>query len=52
MHDIHKSTVEAAATILKDLSAKGYHFVTVTELIGNPKPGIGYGSGRHPGSKD
>lgn len=52
MHDIHKSTVDAMPTILKDLDAKGYHFVTVTELIGHPKPGIGYGSGQHPGSKD
>ena len=52
MHDIHKSTIEAMPKILKDLDAKGYHFVTVTELIGNPKPGIGYGSGQRPGSTD
>ncbi|GAA1496989.1 hypothetical protein GCM10009628_19920 [Paeniglutamicibacter kerguelensis] len=52
MHDIHKSTVDAMPTILKDLSTKGYHFVTVTELIGSPKPGIGYGSGQHPTAKD
>jgi len=52
MHDIHKSTIDAMPKILKDLSAEGYHFVTVTELIGHPKPGIGYGSGQHPTSKD
>ncbi|MFJ6417654.1 polysaccharide deacetylase family protein [Paeniglutamicibacter sp. NPDC091659] len=48
MHDIHKSTIDAVPAILKDLSSKGYHFVTVTELIGHPNPGIGYGSGQRP----
>lgn len=49
MHDIHESTVKAVPTILKDLKAQGYHFVTVTEIIGKPKPGIGYGMGQYPG---
>lgn len=51
MHDIHASTIKAVPKILKDLAAEDYHFVTVTELIGNPKPGIGYGVGQAPGSK-
>ncbi|EMQ98965.1 polysaccharide deacetylase family protein [Paeniglutamicibacter gangotriensis] len=51
MHDIHASTIEAVPKILEDLAAKDYHFVTVTELIGNPKPGIGYGTGQAPKAK-
>lgn len=51
MHDIHESTIKAMPAILKDLKAKGFHFVTVTELIGHPKPGIGYGTGQYPGQK-
>lgn len=51
MHDIHESTVKAVPAILKNLKAQGYHFVTVTELIGHPKPGIGYGTGQAPGTK-
>lgn len=48
MHDIHESTIKAVPKILTDLQAQGYHFVTVSELISNPKPGIGYGTGQHP----
>lgn len=48
MHDIHESTLKALPKILTDLESEGYHFVTVSHLIGNPKPGIGYGSGQHP----
>ncbi len=51
MHDIHKSTLEAMPKILTDLGARGYHFVTVSQLVGDPEPGIAYGTGRHPGSK-
>lgn len=51
MHDIHKSTLEAMPKILTDLGAQGYHFVTVSQLVGNPKPGIAYGTGLHPGGK-
>lgn len=39
MHDTHKWTVDAAPRIYKELSKKGYTFVTVTELLGKPKPG-------------
>jgi peptidoglycan/xylan/chitin deacetylase (PgdA/CDA1 family) len=34
MHDIHKSTVDAVPALLRDLRAKGYTFVTVSELYG------------------
>lgn len=52
MHDIHKSTVDAIPKILGDLGSLGYHFVTVSELVGTPKPGIGYKTGRHPATKN
>ena len=32
MHDIHKTTANAADSILKNLTKKGYEMVTVTEL--------------------
>ena len=51
MHDIHKSTVDAVPKILEDLGAQGYHFVTVSQLIGQPKPGVGYETGQKPGTK-
>lgn len=34
LHDIHSSTVAAVPRILSGLQAKGYTFVTVTELMG------------------
>ncbi|MGP3961602.1 polysaccharide deacetylase family protein [Nonomuraea sp. 3N208] len=37
-HDIHPTTVEAIPRILRTLSARGYHFVTVTQLIGAGLP--------------
>ena len=51
MHDIHSSTVEAVPAILKGLRAKGYHFVTVSELLAstNPQDGAVYGRGPAPG---
>ena len=39
MHDTHKWTVDAAPRIYKELSKQGYTFVTVSEVIGKPKPG-------------
>ncbi|WP_258142370.1 polysaccharide deacetylase family protein [Arthrobacter sp. MYb227] len=51
MHDIHESTVKAVPEMLKTLKAQGYHFVTVTEIIGKPKDGIGYGTGQSPATK-
>ncbi len=32
-HDIHKSTIDAMPTVLDGLKARGYKFVTVSELI-------------------
>jgi peptidoglycan/xylan/chitin deacetylase (PgdA/CDA1 family) len=37
-HDIHKSTVDAMPATLDALLAKGYKFVTVSELIAMDKP--------------
>lgn len=51
MHDIHESTVAAMPSILKDLKSRDYHFVTVTELVGDPKPGTLYGTGQRPVEK-
>ncbi|SDH27366.1 Peptidoglycan/xylan/chitin deacetylase, PgdA/CDA1 family [Sinosporangium album] len=43
MHDIHKTTVEAVPPMLDALLAKGYTFVTVSELYGKaPAPGGRY----------
>ncbi|MFF0308040.1 polysaccharide deacetylase family protein [Streptosporangium sp. NPDC004379] len=43
MHDIHRTTVEAAPRILKELTRRGFAFVTVSELYGRPlRPGVGY----------
>lgn len=46
MHDIHPSTVKAMPTMLADLKARGFHFVTVSQLVGDPKPGTGYETGQ------
>jgi peptidoglycan/xylan/chitin deacetylase (PgdA/CDA1 family) len=37
-HDIHKSTVDAMPATLDALLAKGYKFVTVSELLAMDKP--------------
>ncbi|MFI0448459.1 polysaccharide deacetylase family protein [Actinomadura sp. 6N118] len=43
MHDIHPTTVAAVPNIIKRLAAKGYVFVTVSELYGRPlTPGKKY----------
>ncbi|GLW06061.1 hypothetical protein Misp01_11910 [Microtetraspora sp. NBRC 13810] len=34
LHDIHRSSVNAMPEILRDLTARGFTFVTVTELFG------------------
>jgi peptidoglycan/xylan/chitin deacetylase (PgdA/CDA1 family) len=50
MHDIHSSTVAAVPKILAGLRAKGYTFVTVTELMGDSalKAGESYARGPQP----
>jgi peptidoglycan-N-acetylglucosamine deacetylase len=42
MHDIRPTTVDAAARIIRGLRARGFTLVTVSELLGNPKPGVSY----------
>ena len=42
MHDIYQSTVDAVVKILERLDAEGYEVVTVTELLGDVKPGVKY----------
>ncbi len=42
MHDIYENTYEAVKIILERLDAEGYEVVTVTELLGEPKPGTKY----------
>ena len=41
-HDIHPWTVQAIPEIIRGLRAKGYHFVTVTQLLGQTRPGKVY----------
>ena len=45
MHDIHENTYKATVEILKQLDAQGYEVVTVSELLGNPRPGVRYSRG-------
>ncbi|MDR1291830.1 MAG: polysaccharide deacetylase family protein [Clostridiales Family XIII bacterium] len=45
MHDIHPTTVNAAIRIMKSLEKKGYAFVTVSELLRNPKDNKVYNKG-------
>jgi peptidoglycan/xylan/chitin deacetylase (PgdA/CDA1 family) len=43
MHDIHPTTVTAVPRIIATLKARGYTFVTVSELYGEElKPGVAY----------
>lgn len=42
MHDIYQSTVDAVVKILERLDAEGYEVVTVTELLGDVRPGVKY----------
>lgn len=46
LHDIHKTSVAAVPDIIAGLQAKGYTFVTVTDLLGDPQPGVMYRYGR------
>jgi peptidoglycan/xylan/chitin deacetylase (PgdA/CDA1 family) len=45
LHDIHPTSVDAAIRIMKTLKSKGYAFVTVSELLGNPKANKVYNKG-------
>lgn len=39
MHDVQETTVDAAPRIIKKLRKQGYTFVTVSDLLGDVKPG-------------
>jgi peptidoglycan/xylan/chitin deacetylase (PgdA/CDA1 family) len=43
-HDIHKQTVEAMPATLQALAAKGFKFVTVSQLLAMNKPGTPVGA--------
>jgi len=45
LHDIHSTTITAAAWIMDALAKKGYAFVTVSELLGSPKANTVYTKG-------
>lgn len=42
MHDIYGSTVDAVPAIIKGLRQRGFTLVTVSQLLGSPKPGRTY----------
>ena len=44
LHDPLTATSNALPTILRELGAQGYHFVTVSELLGETEPGKVYRS--------
>ncbi|NUS03402.1 MAG: polysaccharide deacetylase family protein [Nonomuraea sp.] len=45
-HDIHPTTVKALPRVLKGLTARGYHCVTVGELFGGTPPKLVYDARR------
>ena len=45
MHDIHPTTIAASHTIVRELDARGYTMVTVSQLLGDPEPGERYVDG-------
>ncbi len=48
LHDIHETSVQAVPAVLAELHRQGYHFVTVTDVFGEPglKPGEVYTDAR------
>lgn len=42
MHDSHSTAVDAVARVIKDLKARGFTLVTVSDLLGDPQPGKVY----------
>lgn len=42
MHDIHPDTVDAVPAVIAALRKKGFTLVTVSDLLGSPKPGKRY----------
>ncbi len=45
MHDIHDTTVDASIDIIRELDARGYTMVTVSQLLGTTEPGETYVDG-------
>ena len=45
LHDIHPTSTKAGIRIIDTLEKKGYAFVTVSQLLKNPKPGKLYRKG-------
>jgi peptidoglycan/xylan/chitin deacetylase (PgdA/CDA1 family) len=42
LHDLYESTVDAAFKAIDSLHEQGYVFVTVSDLLGDPQPGVLY----------
>ena len=42
MHDIHRTSVDAVPRVVRLLRRQGYHLVTVSQLLGHPRPGNTY----------
>lgn len=45
MHDIHDTTIDASHTIIRELDARGYTMVTVSQILGTTVPGETYIAG-------
>ncbi|MDT0327331.1 polysaccharide deacetylase family protein [Nocardiopsis lambiniae] len=45
MHDIHDTTIDASREIIRELDARGYTMVTVSQLLGEVEPGESYVAG-------
>ncbi|MCY9782820.1 polysaccharide deacetylase family protein [Nocardiopsis sp. EMB25] len=46
MHDIHGTTIDASHEIIRELDARGYTMVTVSQLLGTTTPGAAYHDGQ------
>lgn len=44
MHDIHQASADALEDVIISLTKKGYHFVTVSELLELSNPAVAYAS--------
>lgn len=51
-HDIRPTTVDAVDSMIRGLRRRGFTLVTVSELIGDPKPGRTYFDWRRPAAKE
>ncbi len=46
LHDIHPTSVEAVPCILRNLTSRGFRFITVNQLLGELQAGQIYYSGK------